>query len=1841
MSTRWDSFNSRLLNNLHKKWHGPFYVKFLEGLSTFKQQKDLRQTALALFPKSEREIAPPTPQAIKHFGTGNVGRDQQVIMFLDQAVNWGIQEILGGNAQGVSQAFYKLFSELGLPFDTLLNALEKPSNYPALRDLFLHPTLRRYGTLLMILLDVSSLTPDKNPLHISLETVEDLAFFGCLSLIDALFIKQDGIYSKTPFTAISPQNLPPQQNLNYMGIDDALLDEIYEQGKASYAPTAIQEVIAVNKGMYALERKDPKLQEILPAVLSSSSFLWEEDLFDIDAEEVEAMTDEERILTLVDKKSAILERCFDHLKNKVTWHGSHLFMTLDRKNALIAQGREVAGLLDLRASKREPLEYWGQKERALRQAFLSLAEERGFSEREAAIGLLDIVSKRSLPVLAPESPNAPLLRVLREYQNALIEKAKVKEAVTKIGEKLQKEREDLEGKFYAILKNVEQNYLEEFTNEIELIKVYATFSFILLNKDLFPPISLKKETQKKAVRKMAALKEKWKKKSAFQAMKEKPLEPGEILSQDGVFQAVINKQVERVYRSYQPQSASYKIKPLSEEDVEKLASAAKNIQKNAQQGKKEAARQFLKLESLLENILVEDHAFLSTLDRVQRLNPQRAASLQAHMEAALLFAGDKESKSISNSQGFQKLQAAIVDSLTDKGIKEKIEKSSQNILKQAQELTLPVKKDTLQQVLSKDLVGHTYDELKDKKLEVEAVPQEDSHEVKELEKASAALVAYFEEQLYGEGLMGLMTYSSPEVFFQKLPPKTRRHLFGTLNFMQTKPFKDLNSYSKFFISDLIAFNRVPKTERSLIESFRRFFQENKFKTAPFEIKKKGIIQKALENNLEKDRELVLLPWFANQIKDEIARRKESSKKYALVADAGPLDIERQIDVFSNKTLFQFFDRKKDQCSEEANRASGAYYDFLPIFIASFLNTQDLFQEQREELQEIKMQFIEQMPGARIIHEKLKEYLAQNSAGLRKLQDWLKEETTKNADRLRDNPEEVGAFIGEMLQEGKRRVSEWFPIGQYFEEAKSWALLSSLICGGLLVAFSGLGFGGVTLLIGTVLLSCVGAVFLQRGALPFLKTLFNTVWEKIKAAFETEEYKEGAPSELLLSIFKAALSNELTAFDKFEEMEHRLNYSFYIQELFEVMNHSQSNLLSFRERINALIPNATREANFSVMALNMFCMLNKNLFFIVPSEILQDASHPRFLPSIEEYLSAYKGALSFISEGFQGEKDLSYEHETPYSRFLKDHAEKRHIKLRFSPFSNIGKLSGNKEVEFEIPPDKIIPFEKINPKQTASNIKAFLQTTKELSQRRGRFEHELRGVLQRADLSLKQPLSPKNEQQALSLISCFEIVRYSFSLSKSWENMRRSDYETEFSRWLKATEESPTSIFSSHLFNTALSSLRKTAEFAASLDLPEGTALLRLVKEVGYHQKTFLETGMLAYPAFSVWEELKNNLFHLLKNQLPLHPMIAYPMLVEFEVNKGLFLPLIVWNGFKQALSNAYGEESTEIVPLLNSSKILYLTNMEEMVLFSTPEIRGFALSPFVVEAMQDVIHRFSNRELSQFLGRLSTKVQELEAVERRPLRYRIPFMQPLKRIREGASPGKEQPLIPANQNWVQPRTASSKINPKVGLAPMHYDPDNLGLSPEDAYRYYGERLPEGIRNQMRSKLEEQPKGMPLQSALSSGQNLISSQSSQPSQQNIPGLLPYMQPNIEGPIEMKEQENVEMMENPIEIGVNAEGKSISMGGGGQNMPYDAEGSFGRIWPEIESGNRRIEEMGQGKSFPNAPNQPYFNPMNQQYDPVIQENPFPWGKVAAIGGGAALGAGLLGYLMSDKNKKKERK
>lgn len=1821
MSTNWDSFNSHFLNALHKHWGGVFHGKFLEALQNFQEQKDINQMVFKMFPYEEMEITVPTPRAVKKFNQGDVGRDLTVLMFLDKQVHMILQELI-----------HKEFSAANELIDRTLSLLESED-----------VTMERYSILLGALKSIAS--GSEQPLPIPMVNTEDLSFFGCLSLLDAFFSKEDGYYEKAPFKPQIEEMLNVSHQ-NYLGVDADILKNIYSQAESLYPPDTVLLWIEMNQGLIPVKYAYPAIQEILPDVLKESSFLWKSELLDISPMAIEAMTEEERLLTLIKNKSAILENCFDELrfksgsKERLKSGGllDKRILSIDTKNSIMKLGEELSNLLERRSMKSGELIDATSRAKELKNAFIELAEQEGMTERAASIKLLQLIETRNLPIAPQDTMEGILLKNLKDYQKAIFDHKILGRQVVDLSQEIEQKREVLETAFKGLLKEIWNKHLLDSVNEKEVLKIYATFSFILLNKDLFPTLSFKKEVKQKAAGKIQKLAEKWEKKKALKSAFKKLKTPTtkEALSQDNLFQEIINEQVERNYRSYEPQTSTYKAKQLTSKEVEQISLVAKKLQEETNQGKPEAAQKFLRLESTLETIFVKDKAFLATLSRSERTNPQKVAALQAHIDAALLFTGGEESlpfTGVSNSKGFETLFNRAMHAISDEGIKEKIFSTSDQLIKNAQAL-VPVSHDSVGKIIEKELNKKNYSQLKKEvlKLEKKETLPKVADQIDKYNKAYESLKDYFHEQIYGENYRWIQTFGSLEGIFNALPPSFEKYSNRDMQkaFYEEPIFKQLPHEFRFAIP--------PASKQDYYLAFRRFFRENKkenkFEILPLEKQKKGIFQEPVANVAR----LMLIPWIANRIQDRINELEMSQLGYNAITHRDPLGLETA-DVFSDRTLFQFMESQREVSKEEGNRSHKVYQDFLPIFISSFLITNRVFKKGREKLNQAKMKFIEDMPGAKVLHAELEEWLEKNERGIQELNTYLKDAAEKYQEGL-DESGDIGSFLITEVDKAKKEFSGLF--GSIEDEVKRWALTSTVIAGGLFIAFGITPSAGS--LIAITLLSGLLGYVTQKSVLPFLDKLLNTAWEYIQYYTGTGDYSPGAPSKYLFKTLETALLNEIKSFESFKDIRHRLSFGLYLQEMFDVLEESQNNLLSFRNRINGLIHFDTKETNFSVMALNMFNMLNKDLFLILPDDMLSDAKNPYFIAAVEEYLRKHQAVIEEAGQGFLGEKKLSYDFNTSYYDYLKEKADKGEIIVYCDENSAIGRFFGRRAQRFKVLPKQIVTL-KQDSKQIVDNTQEFFNTAKTILESRYRLESKLGTTFKIFSTSFNQPLDKWQKEKVLSLIPCFEIVRYGLSLAQSFNDVYKGDQTNPIAPWVMATKETPSSILSSNLFQTALSTLRKLAEVSSGMGIPEGQTLLRSIKKITNIQQNFLAGQPLILPPYEEIERVKTSLIQLIDSRLPENSAIAYPVLMSLETNKNLMLPIILWNHFKENVSDP------EIIQLGNNSRLLYLTN-QEFELFNTPENRGFVLSPFVVGAIQANINRYANEGLLKFLGRAESISEEMENALFNPLpkRYNLPFMVPeylRKRIGGGARPqlalgyGQEEPNIPQNQTWIQPNTRN-RIDPIYDVSQREYDPDNMGLTPEQAYYTYQDRLPEGVLNKLKAGIEKQEQQRIPLSQVGQPSSSINSQNKGNvlGGQNLPQILPMNmnleEERVENPqVEKLQNENLQV-ENPIQVGVNSQGKTVSMGAGGS----DANDYGRRLLENIDRRNMEIQEM-QGNSFPEPYNQPYRNPVNQNYDPEIQENPFPWGKAAAIGGGAALGAGLLGYLMSDSDKKKRKK
>lgn len=1812
MSTSWNQFHSDFLNTLHREYGGIFHGKFLGALEKFQDQKDLRQMVFSMFPHEEMEVQEPTAESLKMFDLGNVGNDTVVLMYLNKKVSEILQLIL---QQTEDPQLPLVQANIVL---SLIQSSETRSS-----------TLARYAALFQFLALSSS--GSREDLSFDVQNAEDLSFCGVLTLLSAVFTKEN---ISTPFID-SNFNYSGSDEGNALNIDPSILLEIREASDRS----AIDRWLYLNRGAADLRTSRLPIRGLLPSVLNDSSFLWKNELLEVSPENVEAMSQEERILTLIRNKSSIISNCFKALKPYIkTTQRTNPTKLLDLKNSLMKMGAELTALLGARSQKLQKLSQEESKAREIKTSLVGLAEMRGGSQKDAAARIFQLLGKRELPQMEMLSPEEAILyKSLQNYQKALFKKSVLTQDLKDITQEINEKIGELEGGFQAIIKKLRENDFIYFARAHHLLEVYATFSFIVLNKDLFPSLPLKGEVKKKGAKRILQLAEKFKEKRAFSKWR------GEGLERSPIFQEMMNAQLERIYAAYDPENKSYTGRELTEEEIDRISNISEKIESEADAGDKTVIDKFVRFEKVLEKILLEDRGFSRFLGTIR--NREKNSSLQAHLEAALLFAQAKDTSAftgVSNAEGFERIFNSILSSISDEGIKEKSKSDVKELIKSAQSL-IPLNKDSMTKELFDEINRKSYRELARTSAELVSVGRSEyvNNRIQIRQNIYDQLKDYFQEQIYGNNRRWLKTYEGVERMFNSLP------LDGELPNFQSYLTHSFPLRNLFPPTENLMI-RNPQEKNELKGAFQRFFQENGFKLSTLEGKPKSSLW---QTPVEEDIALMAIPWIANQLKDQIKQLEFSESRYRMMPNNDPLTLQFQADVFANQTIFKFMSERRRVSEEDSGRVFRAYQDFLPIFISSFVvaDNSEIFGFMREPLNEQKMKLLGDLPGADTTYREIKEYFQKNRRSIQDINTYLRNEieSAQSAGIITDDPQTWSTFFESKLEYAKQKLQQSLsPI----VSGIAWQGVTTVVVfvaitkawheAGLLRVAMPLGFSPFSWILAT-------AMFLGFGInhiLPSTFTgFFTSIFRKLKALTETQEFSPGAPSKMLLETMETGVSAEISTIDDIQNISHRLNLGLYLQELMGVLEESQHNLLSFSTRISGLIAPDTKQTNVSIQALNMFYMLNKDLFLILPGEMLENCGGSDFNDAAINYLEMFNWKISQEGRGFSGEKTLSLDHHTPYWEYLNS----RNITLDFPENSPVGRFFG-RPISFNVLGDQIVNL-RFDPRLLLDNLNEFRRSSKKILESREHVQHKMAKILNALQKSYNKPLSTGDSANLLSLIPFFEMVRYGLGVANKFTEIRSGNVDDPFSNWLEATGENAESVLSSNLFQSALSMLKLFASTCASLEIPEGHEMLRVVKRINDEVSRYLEnrTGALNLPSFTDLQELKDSLVALVDHRAREVPAIAYPLLVALESNKDNKIAVILWNHFKRSVS-------PQSIDLLNNSRELYLTN-SELEIFNSPEGRGFLCSTFLINALQTQVHNHTNKALLKFLSQAQASTNAIARSENpSPRRYDLPFMTPsyARQQNQAAIQADPEAIAPSpltentryaapGASWLQP-TSRNQIDPGFGVSPQQYDPQNTGLNPVQSLATQQGGLPEGVESKLRAGMHNQRALMP---AAPTG-----------SQRQVPAIEQRGTDGLVAPALMMGQIPVEQnapaqeiapmaqeAEQPIMIGVDAEGRSMSRGVGGSGGDNS---SFGRALADnrdqqeiggiIDQGNKDFYSM-QGDSFPDIGNEPYVNTLMQNYNP--SPDPFPW-KKALLGGGLALGAGLLGKSLfyDDRSKKK---
>ena len=1792
------SFNSSLLDSLKKEWQGLFYDKFFQALDVLNTQKDLDLAAKKIFPEAEIEIAEPSEEKFRLFGQGNSAQDAEILQYLDNAM-----------FQNISDRQF----------------IACPHNIPA--ELMQHETLKKYHIASCVFFN----TPSQEPVKI--ENLNDLCFLGCCGILQASQMQKDNTVEV--FNLNYDTNPAIQDQTNYLQINtEVFSDSIREIIKLGKDPKILNSFLDFNKGNIALNTYFPRLQHILPEVLSSSSFLWQRNTFNVSPQMVEAMSEKQKIMTLVENKSAVIERCFRFLMEDSDVQEQRDFQIyLETQGYLkkaFAESERLTDLLRQKADLQDIYSIYYTKSRRLKNGLLELAETLGVEEKEAANKLLELFSLRDVELESFKTNDVDevFVNLLLAYKQETIKASAEKAKIGDIDQEIAQVRKDLEKSCVFFLMGVRGVSTNNQTKKLNLLKVNAVFSFVLLNEDLFPEVPVKGAIQKKGAEKVSSILGKMKLRTAFQKFKNTQ-EPIEELKQSDAFAYILNGQIKSILKAYRQPSSTYQYTNLSPEDFDKIVTAANTVNQLALEGNQKAVEKYLNLENVLQKLFVSQSSFRVAVSKnPYGVNRKVVQSVQSHFYACLIFANAPQD-SRKSANYIQQILNTLSKNISSLGVKEKIVTSNKEICKAAEQLALEFQPEDLKSIIEKTIIGKNYAQLKNKALEVVESPSANSQLIEEEQQRLNSLVEEVRQEVNNTTSKWNEIIGLEDVAYQRfISSKEDRPL--------SQNFKNLvarMSGSPYTSTD-------PQTLKELLKEFRLFVLNNGIEIAPRSNRNLSV----WKNTDIADSESVLAKAYLANSKARFIKKLKQKSYQVVPLSYDPLEASKQINIFKNQTLFQWHEKNNVMFLENEKAAESLYQEFLPIFVMSFVSSaQNTFN--RDFFVNAKQQFIKQLPGADVVIGRSEDFFRENQMKINNLNEYFKKLVEKNREELIRNPGSLAGFIEKIFEDGYQILQ------RFFRDSLDYVFQSSLLASGLLLALSSVGFfaglsaaGAGILTAAVTFLSFIGVQFLKSTAIPFMKKILSSLVEGLQYFAGAGNYNEQSPMNYLLQTLELSLAVENNAFKKFNNLPDKIQFGYFTNQVYQILETLPNDFSVFKDKISQLVPEAAGQANFSVMAMNMMCFLNSDAFQVFqPPQLLTRSGHNKFQEALIEYGNKYKIALSHAGRDFQGVKEFKHNHDTAYSRYLKNQT----IALEFSENSNVGQVFGRAK-KFILEKEDIIPFEDINPTLLARNIGSLIRTAKNLSLEKPKFEASLRPVFSEMHSAFDNPLRKRDKDQfTQAFLSSYEIVRYAFSLARDCKSASMG-VPTENKEWIQATQESPLSVFNSALFTDALNFLRNTAFSFSTTNAQDATEFLRIVDEIKSLKDNYISSGVLILPSTQTIQKLEQEVIDTL-DAVSQYPAIALPGIIELEKNRSLFPPLIVWNSMRNSLAAENGNDASRMLVLANTSPILYLTDQDISMFFASPELRGDLFNVWNVTALQNVSRKYSNQQLKRFLGYvISSNVPN--PLRDLALTSKLPFL----RQNQAALPQSQEdyqiaPIQPS-QKFVLPNMPDRAVD-QTGMSPAQYDPQNTGIAAQDAPYYYQGQLPQGTQN----RLLGQPQALPMAQGSQNAQpqsplNLQPAQRQDQAQAQFPQILPMdmgqdqenaqnLQPQL---LPSQEVANPQAQsEGQVMLGIGADGQSVSYSSDAGNSNDQVLAN--QIRKQGEESHSVVEAQArEPSSFQRDPGAgSYMNPMNQGYQPVVNAPAeMPWGKALAIGSGAAFGAGLLAYGLSNSNSKRKK-
>ena len=1472
-----------------------------------------------------------------------------------------------------------------------------------------------------------------------------------------------------------------------------------------------------------------------------------------------------------------------------------------------------------------------------------------------------------------------VLDLAKKYRRQTLLEASYKEKIVEESDRLAIRKKDL-GDVYSALAN---EYLDRVVDNQKgvnrFLEVHTVFTYFVFNKEVFPQISLSKLAKKGAARKILRFLERKKETAPYMQALES-LKEGTL---HGTIQEVLNAQSQKLFEQFKDYRSAG-VRALTPEEISRIATVSRGIEERP-----EDVGKFAKLEKILEKILLEDEAFVKNCeDLAGDLSLHKAIKLQTHMNACLLFTegySATDATGLRRSVGFKKLNDALLKAMEGESIELRALRNGERILDQLESFEYPPEVlKSFQENIETVYRNLPPDRMRDLELGIAPIDIEKFPHIKQKKVLLEELKGKILELTPRGESEFLAEKSARQHGKQKRPTHFSRY---TTPIVETaipsmKRLEDLKGGSLVSASDAI------KTLFSERGSYTRKFLEKEFKDTFFSHEElvqalrsfvgrenvdlnifspnraKQLIGGIFSNELD----LAILIAIHEDIHQEYNDQLSNLERLHItevMSKRSAASSSNRASVFDNTTLFRYYKKQTENFSQNYRVAEQLYDQFLPLFLTSYLADAGNLNYGRDFFVQARLDSIKQvLPGIDRVFGELEAYLLSKGRELAKLENFFKEQENQPGFLEEDFLNRLKQFIRENLMD---------PLGGLGD----MAMMATIV--GL----------GILLYTGSPILCVIGGLaisyFWETGIKPFIKDVFYLAKEAINYLFGNG-YTPESINDYILDLFKVAISTEVKLSQGQNqgegalEIQHLFSNSLFLQEEFSIMRNSRYSLLEFRNRLHMLLPNTIQNANFSTMILNLFFKFNEPIFLNAPPDLLKNAQHPQFTDSLGSYLLAYNQMINrekrrFLDQGHSEEEcSLELGAISPFKDYLTQEAEAGHLKLSFYRGSSVHEFLGAQSLNLDnfvrvpIEGSQIVPT--LLTTSGAAHMGAFIRAVNEGLAMQDQFLGAIRPVLLRSKaLITPHPSHTRTFQQGLK--TSYFLIRYALDTARRLDHVAAlGDISGLSDMWLSTTNETGQSIFLSPLYREVLSMLMRTAELAASTGMEEGQSALRVLTYLQQTVDNYMRQGTLPIVPLARFQELETAIRGLI-DKVEEEPHIVFPILMESQRNQSILLPFTVWSFGQSAIAEEIGQnEAALVLRNANNSNVIYLSNQALELFFTSAQSRGFALSPMVMNVLENALKHQNDMGLLDFLGIMNERDQARLRSMASPERF-TPDVESLRRnIASNLSRQRGQPLalMPPQEAGVsqgiqQPVNAQPQVQPVENAPQQMMEPapqEQMNAQPQ---MMPGAPLPSGQGAQGQVAQEQIPVAQEGQPSTSNQMQPPQREQQQAPSQNMM-YMPMMMPGMQGqppqasPVEGAEQQ-VMREEVPQEQASEPQGRNVVMvGADGRSGTYSVGGSGGANQPppqdEVGGAYQRLADRGERyNQMPReevppigpAPERPYRGPMNmedfQQYqEDINQPQPFPYGKAAAIGGGLMLGAALLSQLMKKDEKKRKK-